>query len=80
MPLKIGAWETILLFLGFRPIFRGERLDFVYMGVSKNSGTPKSSILIGFGTIINHPLWGFSLFLETPIYWRVYPELSLWQL
>ena len=27
------------------------------MGVSKNSGTPKSSILIGF-SIINHPFWG----------------------
>ncbi len=31
----------------------------VHMGVSKNSGTPKSSILIGF-SIINHPFWGFS--------------------
>ena len=28
-----------------------------YMGVSKNNGTPKSSILIGF-SIINHPFWG----------------------
>ena len=28
------------------------------MGVSKNRGTPKSSILIGF-SIINHPFWGF---------------------
>ena len=36
------------------------------MGVSKNRGTPKSSILIGF-SIINHPFWG-PLFLETPIY------------
>ena len=27
------------------------------MGVSKNNGTPKSSILIGF-SIINHPFWG----------------------
>ena len=27
------------------------------MGVSKNRGTPKSSILIGF-SIINHPFWG----------------------
>ena len=26
---------------------------------------PKSSILIGFGTIINHPFWGTG-FLETP--------------
>ena len=38
-------------------------------GVSKNSGTPKSSILIGF-SIINHPFWG-PLFLETPV--------SLWK-
>ena len=28
------------------------------LGVSKNTGTPKSSILIGFGTIINHPFLG----------------------
>ena len=33
--------------------------------VSENSGTPKSSILIGF-SIINNPFWG-ALFLETPI-------------
>ena len=32
------------------------------MGVSKNSGTPKSSILIGF-SIKNHPFWG-----PTPIF------------
>ncbi len=29
------------------------------VGVSKNKGTPKSSILIGF-SIINHPFWGIS--------------------
>ena len=34
------------------------------MGVSKNNGTPKSSILIGFSTI-NHP-FRVPLFLETP--------------
>ena len=34
------------------------------MGVSKNSGTPKSSILIGF-SIINYPFL-VPLFLETP--------------
>ena len=41
----------------------------LYMGVSKNRGTPKSSILIGF-SIINHPFWGtrVPLFLETPIF------------
>ena len=30
---------------------------YVKMGVSKNRGTPKSSILMGF-SIINHPVWG----------------------
>ncbi len=33
------------------------------MGVSKNNGTPKSSILIGF-SLINHPFWWFS-----PYFW-----------
>ena len=37
------------------------------MDVSENSGTPKSSILIGF-SIINHPFWGTPIFLETPIH------------
>ena len=32
-----------------------------HMGVSKNNGTPKSSILIGF-FIINHPFWGTPTF------------------
>ncbi len=34
---------------------------FPYLGVSKNRGTPKSSILIGF-SIINHPFWGTPIF------------------
>ena len=34
------------------------------MGVSKNRGTPKSSILIGF-SIINHPFWGTIIFGNT---------------
>ena len=36
----------------------------LYMGVSKNRGTPKSSILIGF-SIINHPFWGTPIFGNT---------------
>ena len=39
---------------------------YIYMGVSKNNGTPNSSILIGF-SLINHPFWG-TIFLKTPIY------------
>ena len=37
---------------------------FHQIGVSKNSGTPKSSILIGF-SIINHPFWGTPIFGNT---------------
>ena len=37
----------------------------LYMGVSKNRGTPKSSILIGF-SIVNHPFWGAPIFLKRP--------------
>ena len=34
------------------------------MDVSKNSGTPKSSILIGLSSI-NHPFWGTLIFGNT---------------
>ena len=37
----------------------------LYMGVSKNRGTPKSSILIGF-SIINHAFWGYHYFWKHP--------------
>ena len=37
-----------------------------YLGVSENSDTPKSSILIGF-SIINHPFWGTTIFGNTHI-------------
>ena len=40
---------------------------YIYMGVSKNRGTPKSSILIGF-SIINHPFWGTPIFGNIHIY------------
>ena len=36
------------------------------MAVSKNRGTPKSSILIGF-SLINHPFWGTPIFGNTHI-------------
>ena len=39
---------------------------FFYMGVSENSGTPKSSMLIGF-SIKSHPFWGTSIFGNTHI-------------
>ena len=40
-------------------------LTVLDLGVSENSGTPNSSILIGF-SIINHPFWGTPI-LETSI-------------
>ena len=39
---------------------------YVYMGVSENGGTPKSSSLIGF-SIIKHPFWGTPIFGNTHI-------------
>ena len=42
------------------------------MDVSENSGTPKSSILIGF-SIRNHPFWGTPIFgntlMDTYVVW-----------
>ena len=42
------------------------------MDVSKNSGTPKSSILLGFSSI-NHPFWG------TPIFGNPHIKKNLFQ-
>ena len=42
-----------------------------YLDVSENSGTPKSSILIGFSTI-NNPFWGTPIFGNTHL-WRYVP-------
>ena len=44
------------------------------VGVSKNNGTPKSSILIGF-SIVNHPFWGTPIFGNTHV--EVFMCLSL---
>ena len=47
-------------------IFFPHRCGSIYMGVSKNRGTPKSSILIGF-SLINHPFWDTPIFGNTHI-------------
>ena len=44
---------------------------YTYMGVSENSGTPKSSILIGV-SIINHPFWGITIVGNTHICIYIY--------
>ena len=43
------------------------KVIYIYIGVSKNRGTPKSSISIGF-SIINHPFWGTTIFGNIHIY------------
>ena len=64
---QLHGW---LFWFGSQLLRRWPKLDKRYMGVSKNSGTPKSSILIGF-SIINHPFWGTLIFGNTHIYWLV---------
>ncbi len=44
-------------------------------GVSKNRGTPKSSILMGF-SIVNHPFWGTPIFGNT----HIPPTKELWKM
>ena len=51
-------------FGNFRP--RLVRALLVYVGISKNRGTPKSSILKGFSTI-NHPFSGIHIFGNTHV-------------
>ena len=72
-PTKIGWWlnhnpsKKYLSKIGsIFPNFRGENHHLEYMGVSKNGGTPKSSILIGF-SILNRPFWGTTIVGNTPI-------------
>ena len=48
-----------------------------HSGVSKNNGTPKSSILIGFGTIINHPFWGTPIFGNTHFKTHLGPKKAI---
>jgi len=52
-------------------------INLYMMDVSENSGTPKSSILIGF-SIINHPFWGNPIFGNIHIY-TILPGLIIIQ-
>ena len=58
--------EEVFFFFGEKPPLLGviEVDVYKHMNVSENSGTPKSSILIGF-SIINHPFWGTPIFGKT---------------
>ncbi len=65
--------------------FLGNVIQIHRVGASKNRGTPKSSILIGF-SIINHPFWGTPIFgnthvTEIPLFFRncfFPPKSSVW--
>ena len=53
--------------------FWQKQVDFadmyrIYMGLSENGGTPKSSILIG-ASIINHPVWGTTILGNPHMKW-----------
>ena len=61
---KLGSAQPPAYRIGNRLV--DEKIILKYMGVSKNNGTPKSSILIGF-SIINHPFWGTPIFGNTHI-------------
>ena len=47
--------------------WRKKHIVYVYMAISENGDTPKSSILIGF-SIINHPFWGTPILGNPHIY------------
>ena len=69
---RVGAYHSFLFEIYF---YRRQDHFFTIfpqtgMGVSKNRGTPKSSILIGF-YLINHPFWG------TPILGNTYILLQI---
>ena len=64
---KSGELTLPFQFLLRKEASFSKQLFFQHVGVSKNNGTPKSSILIGF-SIINHPFWGTSIFGNTHVF------------
>ena len=65
---KVGfRWELTIAYHSPILALPTAKQIYVYMDVSENSGTPKSSISKGF-SIINHPFWGTSIFGNTHMY------------
>ena len=64
--LTSTSFGCILYFWNYLKLERVFCKIVKHMGVSKNRGTPKSSILIGF-SITNHPFWGTPIFGNTHI-------------
>ena len=64
--MNVGSWN-VLGPLGWFKRVASPNLYFIDdVDVSENSGTPKSSILIGF-SIIHHPFWGTPIFGNTHV-------------
>ena len=63
---KFSPWMVVSPIAGKQNISFSILKRIPNMGVSKNRGTPKSSILIGF-SIIHHPFWGTPIFGNTHI-------------
>ena len=67
--LKVFFFTTSKTNLAFWVKNESSALHFLYMGVSKYSGTPKSSILIGFSMKFTIHFGGFTpIFGSTPIF------------
>ena len=70
--LSLWIVQELVASSGDEPAMRvitDKGMSILIWGVSKNHGTPKSSILIGFSTrfsIINHPFWGYPYFWKHP--------------
>ena len=63
---QLWFWEFLYrIHVGYYPRWLVSNI-FSNMGVSENSGTPKSFILIGF-SVINHPSWDTPIFGNTHI-------------
>ena len=79
--IRLTHWDTKNKDCQQKPVgMEGSQVLFwswLYMDVSENSDTPKSSILIGF-SIINHPFWGTTIFGNTykfsQMFWSDNPE------
>ena len=65
MPM-IGGISLVLLEMFELKLGKNTCKIHLHVGVSKNRGTPKSSILIGI-SIINHPFWGIPIFGNTHV-------------
>ena len=60
-PSRLFFWGATFRWTTGKYLKIGDQLD-----VSENSGTPKSSNLMGF-SIINHPFWGTPIFGNTQL-------------